>query len=293
MQTCQPGILAPLPTHARYMSFILMPGADVPSALLRLAPLVDGNRLILGLGSSLVSLLGGVIPGLRGFQPLSRHGLDIPATPTALWLWVRGDDRGDLLHLCCKVAHALGADFTVEQVVDAFKHGDSRDLSGYEDGTENPKGDEAIAAACVQGQGHGLDGSSFVAVQQWCHDLDRLQAMSEAARDNVIGRHLSDNEEFDEAPVSAHVKRAAQESYRPEAFVLRRSMPWNDGLTAGLMFIAFGKDLDAYEAILNRMTGGEDGIVDGLFSFTRPLTGAYYWCPPMQGDQLDLSALGL
>ncbi|HEX6086288.1 MAG TPA: peroxidase, partial [Thermoanaerobaculia bacterium] len=40
-----------------------------------------------------------------------------------------------------------------------------------------------------------------------------------------------------------------------------------------------------------RMVGHDDGIVDGLFSFSRPVTGGYYWCPPVDKDQLDLSAL--
>ena len=45
------------------------------------------------------------------------------------------------------------------------------------------------------------------------------------------------------APESAHVKRTAQESFSPEAFVLRRSMPWADCGQAGLAFLyAFNHD---------------------------------------------------
>jgi putative iron-dependent peroxidase len=145
----------------------------------------------------------------------------------------------------------------------------------------------------VQGRGPGLDGSSFVAVQQWLHDFDLLDAMETPETDDLIGRHLDDNEEFDEAPESAHVKRAAQESFEPEAFILRHSMPWAEDLQGGLVFVAFGRSLDAFEAILRRMAGLEDGIQDGLFRFTRPLTGAYFWCPPVRDGKLDLSALGL
>ncbi len=49
--------------------------------------------------------------------------------------------------------------------------------------------------------------------------------------------------------------------------------------------------LDAFEAILQHMAGLDDGIPAALFNFTRPLTGSYYWCPPMRGGKLDLSAL--
>jgi putative iron-dependent peroxidase len=44
---------------------------------------------------------------------------------------------------------------------------------------------------------------------------------------------------------------------------------------------------------MKRMAGAEDRIVDALFTFTRPVTGAYFWCPPMRGKKLDLRALGL
>jgi putative iron-dependent peroxidase len=41
------------------------------------------------------------------------------------------------------------------------------------------------------------------------------------------------------------------------------------------------------------MVGAEDGIADDLFRFSRPVSGCYFWCPPMKADHLDLSALGL
>lgn len=117
--------------------------------------------------------------------------------------------------------------------------------------------------------------------------------MTTAQQDQAIGRRRSDNAELDDAPPSAHVKRTAQESFEPEAFMLRRSMPWADATMAGLVFVAFGKSFDAFEAQLRRMIGAEDGIIDALFGFTRPVSGAYFCCPPMQLGRLDLRALGL
>jgi putative iron-dependent peroxidase len=210
-----------------------------------------------------------------------------------LWLWLRGKDRGVLFHRSRQIESLLMPNFSLDDIVDCFQFNTNLDLTGYEDGTENPKGEDAAAAAIVQGQGEGLDGSSFVAVQQWVHDLDYFESLDQDERDDTFGRRHSDNKEFDDAPSSAHVKRAAQESFTPEAFLVRRSMPWSDGVHGGLVFVAFGKSLDAYEAILRRMTGTEDGVTDALFTFTRPVNGAYYWCPPMKKGKLDLSALGL
>lgn len=293
MSSMQDGILAPIPALSRYLTLALQPGADLPRALRALAEMADGERLVVGLGGSLVAALGRKIPGLRSLAPISTAGVDVPATPAALWCWLRGDDRGDLLHHTRKLLAALDGALQLEQLVDGFRHGSGLDLSGYEDGTENPTGQAAIEAAFVAGQGAGLDGGSFVAVQQWLHDFDRFDALSTRQRDDAIGRRRSDNVELADAPPSAHVKRTAQESFTPEAFVLRRSMPWAEGLRSGLMFVAFGKSFDAFEAQMRRMAGAEDGIADALFGFTRPISGAYFWCPPLRDGRLDLRALGL
>ncbi|MDH5392403.1 MAG: Dyp-type peroxidase [Gammaproteobacteria bacterium] len=293
MQSSQAGILADNTKQARYLFFSIASMAEIEEALVALNQHVDCEKTVIGFGQSLTEAMGKTVAGLSTMPAQSTNGIEIPSTPAALWCWLRGDDRGELLHRSLQIEELLAPAFVLNDVIDSFMYDQSRDLSGYEDGTENPQGDEAIAAAIVQGQGAGLDGGSFVAVQQWLHDFDSLQSMTTEQRDDVIGRHISDNEEFDEAPESAHVKRAAQESFEPEAFLLRRSLPWLDGMQAGLVFVAFAKSFDAFEAVLNRMLGHEDKISDALFSFTRPVSGAYFWCPPVSNGRLDLSALGL
>ncbi len=296
MSTSQPGILAPIPPLARHLLFTLQAGATpeaVREAVLDLGRLADGETCVVGLGASLVAALEGRIDGLHGFPTWETAGVAIPATPAALWCWLRGDDRGELLHRSRALEQMLAPALVLERGIDAFRYGASLDLTGYEDGTENPIGEDALAAALVSEAGPGLDGSSFVAVQQWVHDLDRFAAMNGERQDHTFGRRKSDNEEIDDAPESAHVKRTAQESFAPEAFVLRRSMPWADATTAGLVFIAFGHSFAAFEAQLRRMVGAEDGIRDALFNFTRPITGAYFWCPPVVEGRLDLRVLGM
>lgn len=294
MSLFQPGILAPIPAHARYLSLGLRPGVDPRPALRTLAREADGLHCVAGIGASLAAALGASIDGLREPEVPAGARVALPVTPAALWLWLRGDEPGALLLAGRHWAGKLAPAFELQQSLVAFRHEDGRDLTGYEDGTENPQGQAALSTAFVQGRGAGRDGASFVAVQQWQHALERFEALSTEAQDHAIGRRRSDNEELDDAPPSAHVQRTAQESFDPEAFVLRRSMPWLDGAGCGLLFAAFGASLDAFEAQLRRMSGAEDGITDALFGFTRPLTGAAFWCPPRRpGGGLDLRALGL
>jgi putative iron-dependent peroxidase len=297
----QPGILDAVPAVARYATFAIAEnGADaqaIRDALNRLSPLANGSDVVLGIGPSLVSALGAQVPGLHEFPDFSGPGVKVPSTPGTLWCWVRGDDLGDLLMLTRKVQKALAPAFAVRHVVDAFRHSWSgthgRDLTGYEDGTENPEGEAALEAAFARGAGEGVDGSSFVAVQQWAHDLDAFEALAGDEANQHFGRDRVTNEELEDSPKWSHVKRTAQESFEPEAFMLRRSMPWMMSMQAGLMFVAFGKSLYAFEAQMRRMAGHDDGITDAMFRISRPVNGAYYWCPPMRDGKLDLRQLGL
>jgi porphyrinogen peroxidase len=293
MSNVQPGILASLPRQARHMFFHLSPDKPTYKCLRSMCDICDGEKTVVGMGPPLVFALGKNIKGLRTFPHVAGPGFEVPSTPFAIWCWLRDDDRGKLVHRTRLIERTLSPAFRLEHVIDAFQYGPSRDLTGYEDGTENPKGAKAEEAAVVRGQGASVDGSSFVAVQQWAHNLDHFEAMTTEEQDNIIGRRKSDNEELKDAPPSAHVKRTAQESFEPEAIILRRSMPWADATQAGLVFVAFGKSYDAFEALLRRMVGTDDGITDALFRFTRPISGAYFWCPPTMSGRLDIRALGV
>jgi putative iron-dependent peroxidase len=290
----QPAVLEPVPSLARYLELDLRPGADARRAAARLLEIASPARTVVGVGQPLALALGATIPGLRAFPCLAGPGCVFPSTQHALWVFLAGSDAGDLFDRSRALCAQLGDAFTLAEEVPCFRYREGRDLSGYEDGTENPRGDRAVEAAIVARAGAGLDGSSFVAVQRWVHDLDALGRLAADRRDQVIGRRVSDNEEMAEAPASAHVKRAAQESFDPAAFMVRRSMPWGGVREHGLYFVAYGESLDRFERVLRRMAGLEDGVVDGLLSFTRAASGGYYWCPPAEAaGHLDLGALRL
>ncbi len=301
MSAPQSGILAPLPRQARYLTFELAAGETerqqaLGEALVRLRQELtawggDPCTAVVGVGRCLVSALGGAIPGLTDESPIEGIGLSLPLTPAALWCWLRGCDRGHIALRARRLCSLLEPALRLRDSVDAFFHDDGRDLTGYEDGTENPTGQQAQDTALIRRGGPGLEGSSFVSVQHWVHDLSRFARLGPADRDAAIGRRRSDNEELPEAPASAHVKRTAQESFSPPAFLWRRSMPWADASGEGLEFVAFCSSLAPFNAQLRRMVGQDDGTVDALFGFSRPTRTSHFWCPPLAGDELDLRRL--
>jgi putative iron-dependent peroxidase len=284
----QAAILAPVPEHGRFLVLGLRADADPASSLERLRALRVDEASVVGVGRPLVRA---GVPGLRPFPGLAGPGCAFPSTQGAIFAFFGGVDAGEVLHRASAFTTHLGPGFFLQEDVQGFKYAGGRDLSGYEDGTENPEGDSAVRAAIVVGQGEGLDGGSFVATQRWAHDLTHLAGMRAAERDALIGRTRDTNEEIGDAPASAHVKRAAQESFEPSAFMVRRSMPCGTVQEPGLFFVAYGATLDAYERVLHRMAGLGDGITDGLLRFTRAVTGGYYFCPPVRDGGLDLRAL--
>ncbi|MBU4518201.1 MAG: Dyp-type peroxidase, partial [Gammaproteobacteria bacterium] len=213
----QPGILEPIPAQGRYLSCQLRVGAEPRTVLRRLGSQADGLSTVVALGASLVRELGAEIPGLKTFSGIEGALIKLPATPTDLLVWLRGTDRGHLLIRSRHIETLLAPAFDVSDITDAFNHDNGKDLTGYEDGTENPEGEKALAAAFLPESAGLLAGSSFVAMQRWRHHMSRFEAMPREQQDHTVGRERDSNEEIDDAPESAHVKRTAQENFEPEA----------------------------------------------------------------------------
>lgn len=287
----QQGIIEGIPPLSRYQFYRMLPDASPLHVLTLLAKFAAKENIVIGMGQSLLRSLDVDVPTMRNMPEFEGKGIDVPTTPFALWCWIRGDDRGELLHKARMVRQTLADSFVVDKVVDAFSYEQNKDLTGYEDGTENPEGDDALKAAFTNSDIDGLKGSSFVAVQQWAHDLDAFDALTPLQQDHTFGRDRISNEELDDAPESAHVKRAEQENFEPPAFMLRRSMPWADDSSEGLVFVAFGHSFDAFEAVMRHMVGNDDGIKDALFTISHPITGSYFWCPPVHEGEIDLRLL--
>ncbi len=289
--THQPAIFAPLPEACRYLTLVVRDGFDPMPGLRRLRDdVVIDESLIVGIGAALVRDVDGVreIPAMSG-----PDGVHSPSTPAALWLCVRGGDRGAIVHRQHALLSLLGDAFEISDLTDGFLHNTNRDLTGYVDGTENPQGDAAKDAALITGLGAGKDDGSVVVIQRWRHDLPAFFAHDEKTRDDMIGRRHSDDEELDDAPASAHVKRTAQEDFEPAAFMWRRSTPWSDQRGSGLYFVCYARSVYPFTAQLTRMTGNDgDGITDALFRFTTPETTSTFFCPPVDDTgHLDLRAV--
>ena len=163
---------------------------------------------------------------------------------------------------------------------------DERDLTGFIDGTENPKGTEMRRKVALLDAAVGaslLAGSSFVFVQSYQHRINKWKALPMLEQEYVIGRTKEASLELaeDRKPQTAHINRVVIEEDGKELEIVRHSMPyfklrgWK-----GLIFIAYTKDLDIIEKMLARMYGKtEDKLHDHLMDYTKPTTGAMFFTP--------------
>ena len=97
---------------------------------------------------------------------------------------------------------------TVVDEVHGFKYFDDRDLLGFVDGTENPDGGDAAAAAVTVGdEDPAFAGGSYVIVQKYLHDLTTWNALSIEEQERAIGRRKLSNVELpdDVKPSNSHV----------------------------------------------------------------------------------------
>ena len=282
----QPGIFA-LGTAAHFhVELTLRPGVgtdDVRRAVAALAPAapVDQTWLVAGLAPAVMGRLApeAAPADLHDFAAISGSGgRGAPATQHDLWVWVQGPSPDVVLDRVRDAARTLVpvADVVLEQA--CFVYRDSRDLTGFVDGTENPEPSEAPEVALVAGG--AAAGGSYAMTMRWIHDLAAFGSLTAREQERVIGRTKPDSLELDPLPPDSHVGRVVVEADGEELAIYRRSTPWGAATEAGLFFVAFSADPARFDLMLARMFGTTgDGLHDRLTDFSRPVSGSYWFVP--------------
>jgi porphyrinogen peroxidase len=178
---------------------------------------------------------------------------------------------------------ALAGVATLVREMTGWSYRHSRDLTGFEDGTENPTLYEAPEIALVAEGAPGAGGSVLL-FQQWRHDAAAWNALPEPVQEKVIGRTKPDSVELagDAMPPDSHVARTTLEQDGEELKIFRRNVPYGDVTEHGTLFIGFSAEQRRLHRMLEQMAGADGGPRDALTRFSTPLTGAYYFVPSVQ-----------
>ena len=296
----QSAILTEGESFAAFLTFTLADGNDAAGIVRRVAAELPGLTATVAseMGeAALASAIGigaqawprlwsGAKPaGLVPFEPLADGPRRAPATPADLFVHIHSHRHDANMALARLVAGRLGGAVRLVEEIHGYRHRDGRDLTGFVDGTENPKGDERPAAALVGDEDPAFAGGSYVSIQRYVHDLTAWERLTEPAQEAVIGRTKADDVEMDEEdkPASAHIARVVVEEDGEELQVVRHSLPYGTTSESGLYFVAYGASPVPFRRMLERMVLRDAaGACDRLLDFTRAVTGAAFFVPPVE-----------
>jgi putative iron-dependent peroxidase len=298
MIVAQP-VSAPLTRAAIFLIVTINPGADNRAAvrsfcadlpaLIRAVEFRDleaGLSCVMGVGSDAWDQLFGdprpaELHPFREIQAGPRHAV---STPGDLLFHIRAKRMDLCFEMAAQIMARLGEAVSAVDEVHGFRYFDDRDLLGFVDGTENPRGEAVIDAALIGEEDAAFVGGSYVIVQKYIHDLDGWNALSTEAQERIIGRSKLSDVELDDSikPASAHNALTTITENGKEFQIVRDNMPFGRVGQGeyGTYFIGYCRTPRVTEQMIENMfVGRPPGNYDRLLDFSRAVTGTLFFVP--------------
>jgi putative iron-dependent peroxidase len=292
-------VAVPLTRAAIFLVVTLKPGlenrATVRSfcgdfgALFRAVEFRDiegGLSCVIGFGSDAWErLFGAPRPAeLHRFREIRAGARHAVSTPGDLLFHIRAKRMDLCFELATQIMARIGDAVSPADEVHGFRYFDDRDVIGFVDGTENPRGEAAIEAVLIGEEDAAFAGGSYVIVQKYLHDLEGWNALSTEAQERIIGRTKLSDIELDDSvkPTSAHNALTTIVEDGKEVKILRDNMPFgrpgHDEF--GTYFIGYSRSPRTTEQMLENMfIGKPPGNYDRLLDFSRAVTGNLFFVP--------------
>jgi len=245
-----------------------------------------GLTCVVGFGSEAWDqLFGSPRPAeLHPFREIRSGGRHAVSTPGDILFHIRAKRPDLCFELAAQIMDGLGEAVLAADEVHGFRYFDNRDVIGFVDGTENPRGDGAREAAVVGDEDLAFAGGSYVIVQKYLHDMKGWNALPVETQERIIGRRkLSDIELSDaEKPSFAHNALTNILENGKEVKILRDNMPFGRPGHGefGTYFIGYSRTPRITETMLQNMfVGNPPGNYDRLLDFSRAVTGNLFFAP--------------
>ena len=292
-------IVAPLTRAAIFLVVALKPGSDNRATLrsfcgdlsgifraVEFRNIEAGLSCIMGIGSDAWDRLFGQprpteLHSFREVRAGTRHAV---STPGDLLFHIRARHMDLCFELATQIMARIGNAVSPVDEVHGFKNFDDRDLVGFVDGTENPRGEAVADAALVGEEDAAFAGGSYVMIQKYLHDMNGWNALSVEAQEKIIGRKKLSDIELDESvkPTSSHSSLTTIEENGKETKILRDNMPFGHAARGefGTYFIGYCRSPRTLEQMLENMfVGRPPGNYDRLLDFSRAITGNLFFAP--------------
>jgi porphyrinogen peroxidase len=221
---------------------------------------------------------------LHAFREFGEGKRRAIGTPGDILLHIRADHMDLCFELAALLVRRLGDAVSVVDEVHGFRYFDLRDMVGFVDGTENPRGREAFDFALISDQDPAFAGGSYVIVQKYLHDLEAWDTLPVEAQERIIGRKKLSDVELDESvkPSSSHSSLTTIEKDGQEVKILRHNMAFGRPGAGefGTYFIGYASSPEPTEQMLENMfVGRPPGNYDRLLDYSRAVTGGLFFVP--------------
>ncbi|HEY2352426.1 MAG TPA: Dyp-type peroxidase [Candidatus Acidoferrum sp.] len=226
----------------------------------------------------------------REIHSAARHAI---STPGDVLFHIRARHLDMCFELATQIMARIAAVVSPADEVHGFRNFDDRDLLGFVDGTENPRGQTIADAVLVGPEDPAFRGGSYVMVQKYLHDLTAWNALPTEAQELIIGRKKLSDIELDDAvkPASAHSALNTIVNDGKEMKILRDNMPFGRASHSefGTYFLGYSRSPTTLEQMLeNTFVGRPPGNYDRLLDYSKPVTGGLFFAPTVTFlDDLD------
>jgi putative iron-dependent peroxidase len=242
---------------------------------------------VVGIGADLWDrLYGHPRPsGLHPFPVVAGAAHTAVSTPGDVLFHLRATQFDLCFELAGQIMYRLAGSADVVDEVHGFRFFDERDLLGFVDGTENPRGAAAAAAVFIGDEDPVFAGGSYVIVQKYLHDLDAWNALPVEEQERAFGRNkLTDIEFPDDAKASnSHLTlNKITDPDGTERKIVRDNMPFGavGAREFGTYYIGYAATPDVIEQMLRNMfVGKPPGNHDRILDFSTAVTGNLFFVP--------------
>jgi putative iron-dependent peroxidase len=297
--TTPQSVTAPLTRNALFLVVAVSPGAENLKKILSLcgdlAALVRsvGQRVPEGELSCCIAfgseawnrLFGQPRPAeLHKFGEIIAGERRAVSTPGDVLFHIRAERMDLCFELTTQIMARLGSAVSAVDEVYGFRYFDNRGLIGFVDGTENPRGQEALDATLVGDEDAAFVGGSYVIVQKYLHNLTGWNALRTEEQERIIGRTKLSDMELDDSvkPSFAHNALTKVVEDGKEIMIVRDNMPFGQAGQGnfGTYFIGYSRSPRTIEKMLQNMfVGKPPGNYDRLLDFSHPVTGNLFFVP--------------
>ncbi|RUO80044.1 peroxidase [Idiomarina tyrosinivorans] len=221
---------------------------------------------------------------LQAFPELRDDDREAPRQPFDILLHIRSD-RFDANFLAARaLIEWFGHDIEIVEQIRTFRYLDGRDLLGFIDAPDNPRGLRKREVALVNASEEpAFAAGSYLLLQKFRHDLRRWEHIGPQRQEQLMGREKVSGERLSEAEIEsvthASKTRLLDQNEQPIP-LLRQNMPWGDLREQGLLAMyCSNQPKKVVEWLKRRYYADSQGDYDPLLDFTQAVTNASFFIP--------------